>query len=238
MAPDRGTAIAGPNKRAGSTAEWREASLGDRFVVYTGTSMHPTLQEPEVIELLPYQGRIVQVGDVVLFLPPGQDQRIVHRVVEVTAEGIRTRGDNSTGTDTWVLQPADIASQVVAAWRGTRQRRILGGQAGQLLALWLRLRRVVSRNVTRWLRAPYHVLSRGAVIARLLPKRLEPRVVAFQAQGCNQWRLLMGNRVVGWYDGALDRWIIPHPYRLFVDEEALRRIKPSPSQASSPGSNS
>ncbi len=239
MAPDFPASTTTPNKAVDSPVAWREASLDARFVVYTGTSMFPTLQEPEVIEISPYDNRAPVTGDVVLFLPPGQDQPIVHRVVEVTARGILTRGDNNAHVDVWVLQPEDIAGQVVAAWRAQERRRIMGGRAGQWLGLWLRLRRVLGQRVTRWLRLPYYALARRAILARWLPKRYRPRVVAFQVRGSDQWRLVFGQRVIGQYDRALDRWIVRRPFRLFVDEKTLATVKPSaPSTISSSDRNS
>ena len=75
------------------------------FAAYVGPSMNPTLREPEIMEIMPYDGRPVRVGDVVFFLPPEADQPVVHRIVRVTPAGISTLGDNNTREDAFLLQP-------------------------------------------------------------------------------------------------------------------------------------
>ena len=96
------------------------------FAAYAGPSMNPTLREPEIMEIMPYAGRPLRVGDVAFFLSPEADQPVVHRIVRVTPAGISTRGDNNTRADTFLLQSKDIKGQVVAAWRGQKRRNIAG----------------------------------------------------------------------------------------------------------------
>ena len=78
------------------------------FAAYVGPSMNPTLREPEIMEIMPYDGRPLRVGDVAFFLPPEADQPVVHRIVRVTPAGISTLGDNNTREDPFLLQPESI----------------------------------------------------------------------------------------------------------------------------------
>jgi hypothetical protein len=119
------------------------------FAIYNGFSMHPTLREPEVMEIAPYNNRPLQVGDVIFFTPPTQSQAVVHRVIQVTPAGIRSQGDNSSQPDNYLLQPANIAGQVVAAWRGQQRRQIVGGWQGRLARRWLQWRRGLWWNLYR-----------------------------------------------------------------------------------------
>lgn len=91
-----------------------EISGSHFFAAYAGPSMNPTLVEPELIEIEPYYERPVRVGDVVFFTPPGEQALIVHRVVRLTAAGIRTRGDHNARDDAELLEPADIQAK---SWR-------------------------------------------------------------------------------------------------------------------------
>ena len=43
------------------------------FAAYVGPSMNPTLREPEIMEIMPYDNRPLRVGDVAFFLPPEAD---------------------------------------------------------------------------------------------------------------------------------------------------------------------
>lgn len=194
------------------------------FAAYVGPSMNPTLREPEMVEVVPYESRPLRVGDVVFFLRhPEVDRPVVHRIARVTPAGIYTRGDNNAQEDTFFLQPGDIKGRVWAAWRGRKRREISGGLQGRLTSRWLRCRRILGKAVSNLLHPLYNALSRWGVIARLLPAPLRPRVVVFQAHGQDQLRLLLGQQVIGRYDALKRQWQIQRPFRLFVDKRALRK---------------
>ncbi len=221
-----------PDEPAGATGMHRLAIQHDAvlpphpssFVVYTGSSMNPTLAEPDVVEIESYDRRRPRVGDVVYFRPPGDGREIVHRVVAVTPQGVRTAGDNCLADDDFVVQPADVIGQVVAARRGARRRTIAGGWRGQLTRHAARLRRVVDRVGVRWLGGVYRALGWADALHRLTPPQLQPRVVAFPARGHLHLKLMMGSRLIGRYDFSAERWIIRRPFRLFVDERALPHL--------------
>ena len=90
--------------------------------------MNPTIGERDLLEIAPYDKRTIRVGDVILFQPPEGGQPVVHRVVDILPKGIRTCGDNNTHIDPYLLQSTDIIGQVVAAWRGQKRRKIVGGR--------------------------------------------------------------------------------------------------------------
>ncbi|MBU0491067.1 MAG: SynChlorMet cassette protein ScmC [Chloroflexi bacterium] len=199
---------------------------GVLHVVYTGPSMNPTLAEPDLLEVVAYGDRPVQPGDVVYFQPPDGGREVVHRVVRVTPGevpqgGVRTRGDNNPQEDPYLLQPADIIGQVVAAQRGDKRRRIVGGRRGVLRGMACRPRRVVNRGVSRLLHGAYCALAGAGRFRSLLPTTLRPRVFSFQARSQTFLKLLMGQHVVGQYDTQQKQWRIRRPLRLFVDEASL-----------------
>ncbi len=193
------------------------------FAAYAGPSMNPTLREPEMMEILSYYNRHLRDGDVVFFLPPQHDKLVVHRVVRVTPAGISTLGDNNTKEDAFLLQPKDIKGQVVAVWRGQKRRQIAGGLQGRLTSRWLHWRRIPSNGVAHLLHPFYYALYRCGLIARLLPAPFRPRVVVFQTQGQDKFRLLLGQHIIGRYDDQKRQWQIQRPFRLFVDERVLQR---------------
>jgi SynChlorMet cassette protein ScmC len=196
---------------------------GKFFAAYFGSSMNPTLRELEIMEIMPYDGRPLRIGDVAFFLSPEKDQPVVHRVVRVTPAGISTLGDNNTQEDTFLVQPKNIKGQVVAAWRGQKRRTIAGGLQGRLTSCWLRWRRVLDRNVSPLLHPLYQALSHWGLIAWMLPASLRPRVAVFHVQGRDQFQLLLGQRIVGQYDDQRHQWQLQRPFKLFVDGRALPR---------------
>ena len=191
------------------------------FAAYVGPSMNPTLREPEMMEVLPYDSRPLRVGDVAFFLPPEAEQPVVHRIMRVTPAGISTLGDNNAQEDAFLLQPMSIKGRVVAAWRGQKRRKIAGGLRGRLTSRWLRWRRVLDRGVSPLLRPLSLALSQRGWIARVLPAPFRPRVVAFHSRGQDQLQLLLGRRFIGRYDDQRQQWQIRRPFQLLVDGRVL-----------------
>ncbi len=207
-------------------------------VVYTGISMKPTLIEPELLEVVPYGRRSLRPGDVVYFRPPEGQKELVHRVVAVTSSNarpprIQTRGDNNPSADPYLLGPADVIGRVVAAQRGSRRRRILGGLPGVVEGTTARQWGHTNRGIARLLHSAYRVLARSGLFRRLLPASLRPRIYFFQARRCPFYKLMVGGRVVGQYDIQQQEWHIDRPFRLFVDEAALPA--PEAGQGLAPG---
>ena len=191
---------------------------------YRGHSMRPLFDERDILEVQAYGERSVAAGDVVLFESPGGGRWVVHRVTQVTPQGIHTRGDNNAAEDDWLLAPGQLYGRVVAAWRGDRRRPIAGGRAGRWLARLLQRWRVLRGTLVRVARLGrplYRTLAEWGWLARRLPECCRPRLVAFQAPDGAQLRLLLGRRVVGHYDRERRRWLIRRLFRLLVDEASL-----------------
>lgn len=193
------------------------------FAAYVGPSMNPTLLEPEVMEIVPYNKRPFRVGDVAFFLSPETNQLIVHRIIRIAPAGISTLGDNNTQKDFFFLQPENIKGRVVAAWRGQKRRKINGGLQGRLISYWLHWRRFLDRGVSPLLHPLYQVISRWQLFVWLLPARLRPRVVVFRVRGRDRFQLLMGKRIIGRYDDQKQQWQIQRPFKLFVNARLLLR---------------
>ena len=191
------------------------------FAAYVGPSMNPTLREPEVMEIIPYDSRPAHVGDVVYFLPPATDQPVVHRIIRVTPHGISTCGDNNNREDPALVQPVNIKGRVVAAWRGQQRRRIAGGRLGRMTSRWFRWQHLIDRRVSPLLHPVYRLLSYRGLFARLLPPSFRPQVVIFRGQGQDQFQLQIRHRIIGRFDNHRHQWQIQRPFHLLVDATAL-----------------
>jgi len=192
-----------------------------RTVNYIGPSMNPILKSGDRLSIIPYNGKEVGRGDVIAFLPSGGDSKIIHRVISVGPSGIRTRGDNSSHVDPWILRHDQILGRIVAAQRGNRWRRIFGGMVGRLLAVSVRAIHGVDSWVSFLLRPAYREFARAGIFIRLLPAQMRPRVISFDRGAGKELQLLMGRHVIGrWLPGKTG-WHIRRPFRLFVDEESL-----------------
>jgi len=78
--------------------------------ILTG-SMEPTLKEKGVCFVKKATYDEVEVGDIITYKIG--EKTITHRIIEKTAEGIRTKGDNNNIEDTYLLQPENIQAKVV-----------------------------------------------------------------------------------------------------------------------------
>jgi SynChlorMet cassette protein ScmC len=190
-------------------------------MVYAGTSMYPTFQEPDLLEVKSYGTRRVRRGDVVSFKLPETATTVVHRVVAAGPDGIRTRRDNGAKDDPWVLQAGDITGRVRAVQRGSRRRVALGGWQGLVVLRCTRLGRGIQRCAGILPHTLYDFVAGLGPFDRLLPASLRPRLVRFDVRRQVFLKLLMGKQMVGHYSDRFEEWRIRRPFRLFVNEQSL-----------------
>jgi hypothetical protein len=188
---------------------------------YIGSSMNPTLRPGVLLHVRAYHGQKIRRGDVVVFMPPGRNSKIVHRVTSVNSDGIRTRGDNCNYEDGWALSPEHILGRVVSAQRGNRRLRVFGGPLGHSFAMVIRAIKGIDSILSSLLRPFYERLARGDALCQCLPSRMRPRVVGFIRDEGTELQLVMGRRVIGRWSEGKSGWNIRRPFRLFVDEGAL-----------------
>jgi signal peptidase len=201
-----------------------EKSLSDgsqTHVVYTGPSMSPTLKPGDRLQVVPDAGRKVRRGDVIVFSYPKDGPQITHRVMAVDSSGIRTRGDNNTDIDPWLLSPDDILGRVDYAQRGNRKRRVFGGPAGELVALSRRTIRIIDKRTSPLMHPLYSGLARSRFLSRWPRHWIKTRVVSFHRPGGTELQLLLGRHVIGRCLRGETRWRIRRPFRVLVDETRL-----------------
>jgi signal peptidase len=191
---------------------------------YVGPSMNPTLKAGDELYSVGYKGGEIRPGDVILFVPPGGESQVVHRVIYIDSKGIRTRGDNNNQIDPWLLSPDQILGRVICAKRGGGRRKVFGGRKGQLIAVTVRAIRVVDSCLSSFLRLAYLRLAETGILRRWLPARMKTRVISYIRPSGTELQLLMGRRVIGRKRPGQSRWNIRRPFRLFVDEAYLSNL--------------
>ena len=188
---------------------------------YIGTSMKPTLKSGDRLLVIPCDGQEIRRGDVIVFIPPGGDSKIVHRVISVNLDEIKTRGDNSYHEDDWVLRRENILGRVVTAQRGRKRLRVFGGPLGHSFTMAIRAMKSVDSFLSPLLSPFYQRLAKADLFRRWLPSQMRPRVISFNRDAGTELQLVMGRRVIGqWLEGR-NGWHIRRPFRLFVDEASL-----------------
>lgn len=194
---------------------------------YIGPSMNPTLVVGDGLKVLPYDGRKICPGDVVVFLHPHQNYNVVHRVVRVDGVRIWTRGDNNNEDDPWVLQPEQVLGRVVSVAAGQETRSLDGGVHGQaqgvVIRQWNRTRKWMRVWIARVLHPVYRSMADSGVFRRCFGKGLQLRVVSYVRPKGVELALFLGDRHVGTLDAVTQQWKIRAPWRLVVDEASLPR---------------
>jgi len=192
-----------------------------KLINHMGPSMNPTLKSGDGLQVIPYDGKKIRLGDVVVFISPGDNRKIAHRVVSVNSQEIKTRGDNNNQVDSFVLSPDNIIGCVVYAQRGNKRRKVFGGPTGQLFAIAVRALKMFDSRISYLLRPPYNWMARTGVFSRLMHRLIKPKVIPLIRPKGTELQLLIGERVIGRLLPGKSRWHIKPPFRLFVDETTL-----------------
>jgi signal peptidase len=206
--------------------------MEQEYTNYIGPSMNPLLVDGDGLHIVPYKDRTIRPGDVVVFIRPGGETKIVHRIVSVDAKGIRTRGDNAPKVDPWMLTPDHILGRVTYIQRKNRRRSIAGGFVGQLEACSFRCTRLFDTIVSFLLRPAYRKLYHLASLRKTLHGILKPRVLSFGRPEGMELQLVVGRCLIGRRLPGEEHWEIRRPFRLCVDEELLPR--PTPTEVTVP----
>jgi hypothetical protein len=195
--------------------------MQQKYINYVGPSMNPLLKDGDGLHIIPYKDRVIRKGDVVVFVPPGSDMKVVHRVVSCSDAGIRTRGDNGRYVDPWLLTTDDILGRVTYIQRRNRRRTIHGGVLGRVAAYSFRCRRVCNAIVSLLLHPAYRLLCRSTVLRNRLHRLLKPKVLSFRRPEGAELQIVVGRRLIGRLRPGRVEWEIRRPFRLCVDERLL-----------------
>ncbi len=193
----------------------------DGAVFCRGESMRPLFRPGDRIRFIPCRVEYVRRGDVIIFTPSGQKERVVHRVVSTGPDGIRTQGDANLYRDAWGLRQEDIVGRAVSLERRGRVIRVAGGIAGRLLSSLIRAFRKSDHLASRVLNPCYRGLARSGFFRALLPTVLRPRVITFEREGAREMQLVLGRHIIGRRPAGAGVWTIRRPFRIFIDEQAL-----------------
>jgi len=183
--------------------------------------MRPLFRPGDRIVFIPCRIEDLQQGDVILFTPPGEKERVVHRIVSKGSGGIRTKGDANSYRDVWELQQVDIIGRAVAVERGGNVTPIAGGISGRLLSAFIRALRKSDHLASHVLNPCYRGIARSGILRALLPPALRPRVITFERDGAREMQLVLGRSIIGRRPAGEGAWTIRRPFRIFVDEQAL-----------------
>jgi len=188
---------------------------------YRGESMHPLFRPGDVLDVRPCVPSSVRAGDVIVFVPPGEEKQVVHRVCSGGPEGFRTKGDNNPQPDPWGIAPDRVIGRVVSVRRAGRNVWLIDGAAGHAVARFIGTAKKLDHRAAAFLHPLYRRLARCGLFRRLVPFSMTPRVISVRRAGGVENQVLMGRHIVGRREPGAAEWKIRRPFRLFVDEKRL-----------------
>lgn len=80
------------------------------FMAVSGGSMEPTITKDDIILALPVNTEKLGIGDIISYKHLQGEQQIIitHRIVGITYEGIKTKGDAYDVPDSYMVVPEDV----------------------------------------------------------------------------------------------------------------------------------
>ncbi|KAF1078139.1 hypothetical protein MKMG_00945 [Methanogenium sp. MK-MG] len=183
--------------------------------------MHPTFKSGDMLAYTPVLLSELMKGDVIVFMSPQESIQVIHRVAAVEQGNIRTRGDNNSRADPYVLTQADIRGKIVSGTRGKQQLRVYHGTRGRMQAVYHGKTKSLQRGLIIFVKPLYSFLSEHRIISRWTSGRLRVRVAAYERPAGREEYATICGRTVAHRPAGSDEWKIYPPYRMVIDCGAL-----------------
>lgn len=184
-------------------------------LLYLGPSMNPTLQNLDVVYLIPYQDHIPRKGDVIAIRGHDTASSIIHRIVAITPEGLITQGDNNQQRDEGITQPSEVLGYISCIQRGNRQIPIQSGYAGYLVFVWSRICSTTRSWGKYILNYPYQYLVASQIFMRIASPFLVCRAVQYEGSSRSEIQLFLGPLYIGRRRKGMESWEIKPPFGIF-----------------------
>ncbi len=135
--------------------KWASEKKISNWFFYSGKSMNPTFMEGDII-YTKTETKIVP-GDVVVFRDRSMKKITVHRVIYLTKEGFRTRGDNNSFFDRIPVAPEQILGVAELFENKGQIKVVLNGEK--------RLKKIINKwkfqGLLKILKFPYRLFYRA-----------------------------------------------------------------------------
>lgn len=196
--------------------------------LYTGPSMNPLFWAGDRLVVVPYGEKPIRRGDVVVYPHPYEPRQIVHRVIAITPGGIRTRGDNNSHVDTYVIARESIVGYVASVRRGNKARAVSGGKMGLVFHRIFLLRRLLHTWAFTYLHPFYHRVADTGWFYGWHRPFITLKLVRFKHARGEELQLLAGRRIIARRTPGSDEWMIRFPFEFFLDKKTLPAGKNHP----------
>ena len=182
---------------------------------YHGVSMSGFLRDGDRLSVEPVSFEQVRCGDVIVFGEEGAcGWEVVHRVQELTPQGLVTRGDRSKMQDSGFVTADRLVGRLAEYERGGRSCKVSGGVLGQVYARTWRFAWWIRRNLSPYLRPLYRVVGRGMV--RMIDWKPDVLRLRLEIAEGPLVKYVHGMRTVARWNGYTGCWRCCKPYDLIL----------------------
>jgi len=153
----------------------------------------------------------VRKGDAIIFriAKKDEDDFVVHRVVDLTPNGLVTRGDNSRKQDTELVAEENIYGRVIAYDRKGNICRTWNGRLGMMRAGALHGRLQFTQILMFFLRKPYLMIRESGIAAKLWRPEIE--IIRFKTSNGPLIKYVHKDITVAIYWTDKNRWWCRRP---------------------------
>lgn len=188
-------------------------------ISYQGMSMYSTFIDGD--RLIFDRDSPIKRGDVIVYPEPRRSRYIIHRVVHMTGDVVRTAGDNNWNLDSYSIDRRSIVGKVIRIRRLDTISSVRGGFRGRLYFWYMVFIHRRIRVILLQGKPLYELLVHGAIFGRLFAPFLDIRPVVLIKEGKPEIRLFLNNHYVGIRRRADRPWSIRAPFRFFIDPDTL-----------------
>lgn len=205
-------------------------------ITYQGRSMHPQFIKGD--KLLFDPDRIIKKGDVVAFFEPsGREVIIVHRVIQVYQDSIRTRGDNNSSPDPYVVPLSVVLGVVCYQNRAGILYPVQGGMRGIITTCIHPIRKKVFTRLETIIRPVYlHVAKTGLLVGLIKHCIIISENSSSSPDGKQIRQLFWKGFLVGYKREDQQEWYVRPPFRLCIDPEIVSVSPAKPEKPEDGGS--
>lgn len=202
--------------------------LQSKYSTYNGQSMLPIFQPGDGLIVEEYSAfSEIQIGDVITYRHPLKETEVVHRIIEICGNTIKTQGDNNEYQDNYELTFKDIQGKVTSLKRKKIVIEILNGPQGIKYLKKLRRKQKINSFFVDNLRPLYNIIAKTGWFYGLL----KFQCLKFNGPYGDELQLMRKGCFLGRKNPQNQNWEISFPYRLFVDEKKLPEIPLGPLSA-------
>ncbi len=188
-------------------------------ITFTGTSMFPELMDGD--RLAYRRQNVYRRGDVILYPEPGGEERyIIHRVIRVEGEALKTAGDNNSMADPYTVSDKRVVGRIENKTRTGRRSTVWGGGKGFLRYWYARRGKGALQRAYSMIEPAYRQAARlvSPVLSSIIPPR--PVIVIFPDSRIRVW-LCTYRWCAGWWNHRGKNWYVRPEFLLFIDPARL-----------------